>query len=72
MTVDQYLGLGLANSTKHSFSEICKTEAFRGRDKEWSFESWDYTEWEECMEEVKNELRKKRNVIMGDFEWHCL
>jgi hypothetical protein len=43
-----------------NFPDLSKTEAFKRRDKAWSFESWDYTEWEECVEEAKKELQAGR------------
>jgi hypothetical protein len=46
--------------TEIPMSAVVKTKAFQRRDKEWSFESWDATEWEECYEEAKEELSKEK------------
>lgn len=50
----------LGEQWKERFAALCKTEAFKRRDKEWPFESWDYTEWEECIEEAEKELDSKQ------------
>lgn len=39
---------------------LAKTEAYKRRNKEWSSLFWDYTEWEECIEEAKEEVRNKK------------
>lgn len=50
----------LGEDWKQRFAELCQTEAFKRRDKEWPFESWDYTEWEECLAEINNGAVPKR------------
>ena len=37
--------------------ELMKTMAFQRRNAEWPALNWDYTEWDECLEEAKQELR---------------
>lgn len=49
----------LAN-LKIPFSELCKTDAFKRRDREWMFESWDYAEWEELLWEVEHGVARRR------------
>lgn len=38
--------------------DLTKTNAFKRRNSCWPAEKWDYTEWEECLEEAKKELDK--------------
>jgi hypothetical protein len=42
-------------------SVLITTQAFQRRDKSWPFESWDYTEWDECLHEAKKELKAKES-----------
>lgn len=42
-----------------NFRTLFNTEAFQRRNKEWPWNFWDYTEWEECMQEAEGELKRK-------------
>ena len=55
-------GKSLAASNGKPSAELTKTNAYIRRNSEWSSDQWDYTEWEECIEEARNELNGRIDV----------